>query len=44
MGKRPGNDSRAKEKQEKKRTTEGEGDNYVVFPRSIFFWIARAEW
>lgn len=30
------------EKQEEEGT--GAGDNYVVFPRSIFFWMARAEW
>jgi hypothetical protein len=22
----------------------GKGESYVVFPRSIFFWMARAEW
>lgn len=31
------------EKQEK-GNDRGKGDNYVVFPRSIFFWMARAEW
>lgn len=37
------NDHKAKEKQEEEGTEWG-GDNYVVFPRSIFFWMARAEW
>lgn len=37
------NDHKVKEKQEKEGRG-GETDNYVVFPRSIFFWMARAEW
>lgn len=36
------NDHKAREKEA--RGHEGEEDNYVVFPRSIFFWMARAEW
>lgn len=32
------------EKLEKEGTVRGGGDSYTVFPRSIFFWMARAEW
>lgn len=37
------NDHKARETGER-GNDRGKGDNYVVFPRSIFFWMARAEW
>lgn len=33
-----------RQREERAGRMEWEEEDYVVFPRSIFFWMARAEW